>query len=138
MQRPKKVLVILVLLMVLITTYGCSNHDTSVVGPELGNIVGTWYLTGISSQAGGQVYNVPAAEVAADPLSYTFFDDKTGTQFYQGTESDFTWSISGQSLTTLGSWGETSTYDYSVTLTKLTLTFPVEGYTVTHTFTRQN
>ena len=137
MRFTNSILATILTLLLLSLASGCSKDDDSLVGPESGSIIGTWDLTGMTSQMAGQTYIVPAAEIVADPLRYAFFDDNTGVQYYQEQETVLDWSISGETLTTTAPWGETQSYKYSVTSTTLNLQFLSDGFTVTHIFTRR-
>jgi hypothetical protein len=105
-------------------------------------LVGTWSLVGVRSVSEhGEVYDVPPDEVAADPLTYIFRSDGTGTQIYKGSDSEFSWSAQGDKLNVTRDWGPWE-YVYSVNSSTLSLTFDVEDdesgetYINIHTFTR--
>ena len=127
---------------------GCGDST----GPNPEQIPGTWDLTGISSMTGGQTFNIPASEIAADPVTRTFRADGTGTEDYQGAMPEFTWSTSGSTLTMtaqagfeLIGIGASGVFDYGVNSTTMVLEFDIEGegdeagttFHITHTFTRQ-
>lgn len=133
-------LIIALFLSLSLSMNGCGG-DSNVSregGVDNTSIVGTWDLIGITSTAGGKTYTVPSDEIEADPLTYTFYDDNTGVQYYKGQESSLQWSTSGNILYT-----DSSSYTYSVNSTTLKLTFQVTSdddgitYTITHTFTRR-
>ena len=131
---------------------GCGD----ATGPNPDLIPGTWDLTGVSSMTGGQTFNLPASEIAADPATRVFRDDGTGTEDYQGAMIPFVWSTSGGTLTMtveagfffLGSdFSRTSVvFAYGVSSTSLILEFDIVGeggeeegilFHITHTFTRR-
>jgi hypothetical protein len=115
---------------------GCSKNAGNPVNSQPASIIGPWDLTGITSQYGGQTYTVPSEEIAGDPLTYTFNDDHTAMQYYQGEEIPFTWSVDGSVLATNSGY-EINTYTFEVTTTTLKLGFQVEVYYITHIFTRR-
>ena len=127
---------------------GCGD----ATGPNPDLIPGTWDLTGVSSMTGGQTFNLPASEIAADPATRVFRDDGTGTEHYQGSMPDFTWSTSGGTLTmtmqagfAFFGGGSSAVFAYGVSSTSLILEFDVAGegeeagttFHITHTFTRR-
>lgn len=122
------------------------------LGPNPELIPGTWDLTGITSMAGGETFTIPASEIADDPVTRVFRDDGTGTEDYQGSMPDFTWSTSGGTLTIivqagfeLIAFGRSGSFQYGVDSNTMALEFDVEGegeeagitFRITHTFTRR-
>jgi hypothetical protein len=132
------------LLLLGISLTSCkSSRDNPVAPTDDQLLVGTWDLVAIRSvNQQGDIYEVPPEEIAADPLTYILRPDGTGTQIYQGTNSEFSWMAQGDKLITT-SQGVGQQYVYSVNSTTLTLTFKVmddesgEVFTVTHQFDRQ-
>ncbi len=127
---------------------GCSD----ATGPDPTLIPGTWDLTGVSSRFGGQTFTVPPQEIADDPAARVFRENGTGTEDYQGSMPEFTWSTSGGTLTMtvqagfeLIGVGPTGIFAYSVNSSTMTLMFDIEGegeeagttFRITHTWTRR-
>ncbi len=108
-----------------------------------GDVTGTWDLTGVQSQIkpNGPIYVMPAWEVAADPLTYTFSPDNKGLQFYKDRTVAFAWFTNGGTLISTDEYSNTNVYTYSATATTMTLSSDVQDesvtYIVTHTLTRR-
>jgi hypothetical protein len=120
----------------------CDKKNNPVDSADEQQFVGTWDLVGISSEdEQGNIYQVPPEEIEADPLTYVFRLDGSGTQFYKGILSDFTWNVQGDKfISTIN--GLSQEYTYSINSTTLSLTFkfigdgPNELFTITHKFSR--
>ena len=145
---PRLATVRWILCSAILALSGCED----ATGPDSTLVAGTWELTGVSSTTGGQTFNIPAAEIAADPASRVFRDDGTGTEDYQGSVHGFTWSTSDGTLTMtaqagfeLIGVGPTAAFSYAVSNTTMTLMFDIEGegeeagttFRITHAWTRR-
>lgn len=125
------------------TTGGQDSTDDPTNGGDNASLIGTWTLTGISSSSGGDTYTIPPDQIESDPLTYTFYDDNTGVQYYQEQVLFFEWSTTGNILTSTDSHSNTNTYTYMVTTDTLTLSFKETSdddgitYMITHTFILQ-
>ena len=135
----------LILIVLAVFLGACSDGDSTAPGTSanLGTdpslVPGTWDLTGISSESSMGTFNVPASEIAEDPLVYVFDADGTAMAIYQGSNSGFTWSVNGATLVATGG-SFANTYTFGVSSTTLTLEFDVQDdvvYHITHTFTRR-
>ena len=132
--------VIICVIFVALFAVNCDKNPTKPVEERL---VGTWELTKLTVTSQGATMTLDLSELQQSGFSVTLNisndDTYTWTQTDEGvtTVETGTWSVSGKSLTTASSDGETTTFQFTLSDNKLTLKFSEDIASYTFELTRQ-
>ena len=132
-----------VIICVAFVAFFAVNCDKSPTKPVEERIVGSWELTKliVTSSEGSMTLNLSELQLSGFSVTLNLTNDYT----YTWTQTDAgettvetgTWSVSGKSLTTVSSDGETTTFQFTLSGNKLTLKLSEGVESFTFELTRQ-
>lgn len=136
--KMKKVFYLLGIVMVCCVFTFCNKTTVSPTNnPE--DLIGTWDLYEATSVKGDETHTVPQEDIEDWALSYTFFADRTGIQYYQETVTDIKWSADETTLESISNVGVViSSWTYTVNSNNLSLSYQSGEYKITHKFKRRS
>ena len=134
----KKVIYLLGIVLASSVFTDCSKTNVNPTNnPE--DLIGTWDLYEVTSVKGDETNTAPQEVIEEWALSYTFFKDRTGIQYYQGTVNDIKWTADKTTFESISNVGVViASWTYTVNSEKLNFSFPSGEYTITHKFNRRS